>query len=578
VGNPLTKKPSHSEFKRQSASIQAALSGSARRYDSFKEFLLREVPTDKGKYSFAGHRVFEPIVDDLDAILARRQPDMQISLLKGAQIGASTIGIGVSAFLPSQVRANVGYFLPTDKFADRFDKTRFRPAIRKSPYLRGLMREGTYQGSALTGLKEFGSNFLYTLGLTSLGNAISIPLDACLYDEVDVLPEENMEWSDDRIAASDLRFRFYFSVGMLPGLGIDRFFQAGSQTLWVVKCPSCGKDGQVLEDLFPACVARVGEEWARVCVKCGAAYDVEAAGRWVDTYPDRRKDGLISYRVPQLIVPAIALSYIMARWEKAKLKRSKKAKFNCSALGRPDGGDAQPITDAVLTACRGDYAMTTARGPLPRFAGVDCGDTAHFACHERLPDGRKRFIYAEEMDSDEMVERINQLWDMLGLAGLVCDSKPLRVEARKIAYAHPREVWLQDFAEGDTKAEEKEHQGKVFQHLRVSREESLSDLVDLMVPEEGGEPQVLLPRKDADSPAILDVIDIHLKNLRKEKTINATGNTVDRFVRTAANHFAMAMNSSLQAEYLALGKLLGMGPIEYQSVEKRRFAGQVGAY
>lgn len=548
------------------------------RYGSFKEFLLAEVPTDKGKYSFAGHRVFEQIVDDLDAILSQRRPDMQVSILKGAQIGASTIGIGVSAFLPSQIECNVGYFLPTDVFAGRFDKTRFKPAIRKSVYLRSLMREGKVQGANVVGLKEFRGHFLYTLGLTAIANAISIPLDANLYDEVDVLPEENMEWSDDRIAASDLRFRFYFSVGMLPGLGIDTKFQEGSQTLWRVRCPACGKDGQVLEDLFPACVQRRNEEWARVCVKCGAAYDVERDGRWVDTYPERRKEGRVSYRVPQLIVPAIALSYVMARWEAAKKKRTKKAKFNCSTLARPDGGDAQPITDAVLQACRGDYTMTTAKGPLPRFAGVDCADTAHFACHERLPDGTKRFLYFEEMDSDEMVERTGQLWDMLGLSGLVCDSKPLRVEARKIAYAHPREVWLQDFAEGELKEEEAEHQGKKYQHLRVSREESLSDLVDLMAPEEGGAPQVLLPRKDADSPAILDVVDIHLKNLRKEKVIDARGNTVDRFVRQTANHFAMASNSSLLAEYLAVGKYLNAGPIEYRSVEKRRFAGHAGAW
>jgi len=523
------------------------------RYSSFFEFLTKEIYTDSGLYSFHNHRAFEQMVHDISETFSDGRQDVKLAALKGAQIGASTIGIGVSTFLPSQAEKNLGYFLPTEIFAKRFDKTRFKTTIRKNPFLQAAMREGKFKGSDIVGLKEFRGKFLYTLGLRNIENAISIPLDANIYDEVDVLPEENMEWSDDRIAASDLRFRFFFSVGMMPGLGVDAKFQEGSMTLWNVKCPACGKDDQILEELFPECIKRIDGRWERICIKCGKPYDVESAGRWVDTYPSRRKEGLISYRFPQLIFPAIALPYVMSRWEAAKKKKSKKAKFNCSCLAIPDAGSLMPITDAVLERCRGDYRVSIGKQINPYFAGVDCGDMAHFAAHGLLPDTRKQFFYFEEMDSDEMVERILYLWDALGLSGLVIDAKPLRVEARKIAYAHPKNVWLQDFSGEEPQEKEGEHEGKTFLRITVGRDASLDEFTDLFPTEEGKPGLILLPKKDAESPAILDVVDIHLKNLRKEKKTDARGNTFFQYLKNVPNHFGMAMSSSVLAEMLTEG-------------------------
>lgn len=546
-----------------------------KKYERFSDFLQREVYTDNGIYSFDRHQVFRQIVEDIDNVFLKNQEDVELSNLKGAQIGASTIGIGTSMYIPSQSGLDVGYFLPTDKFAERFDQTRFTPAIRKNTYLQELMREGKFKGANHKGLKEFRGHFLYTLGLFDIKNAISIPLDCNLYDEVDILPEENMEWSYDRIAASDIRFRYNFSVGMMPGLGIDAKYQDGCQYVWNVKCPACGKDNQVLEDLFPACIRKVNDRWERVCIRCGKPYDVETAGRWVAQYPNRIKEGKLSYRLPQLIVPAISLSYIMDQWDKATKKKSRKAKFNCSTLAKPDGGDMQPITEMVLNFNRGEHSLCYFRSANPVFAGVDCGDMAHFAAYERLTDSRKKWIWFEELDSDEMVQRIEELWTKLGITSLVCDSKPLRTEARRIAYAHPRKVWLQDFSGTELQEETAEHQGKQFQRVTVDRDDSLEEFCDLFLNE--AQPIMLLPTKGAEYPPILDTVDVHLKNLRKEKILDAKGNTIYRFLKGVANHFGMAMNSATIAEYLSIGKTLLAGPVEYQSVKHRRMR-QKGAY
>lgn len=219
----------------------------------------------------------------------------------------------------------------------------------------------------------------------------------------------------------------------------------------------------------------------------------------------------------------------------------------------PDGGDLQPITDQVLMRCRMEpYAMALAPGSLPRYSGTDCGDLVHYACHEVLPDGRRRYVYFEEMDSDSMVERIEHLDTTLGVVARVVDSKPLRTESRRLAYARPNATWLLDFSGDATEPEEHEdeHYGKVFYRATVGRDAALDDFTSAVAAEP---PLFLLPTNDAASAPILDLVDQHLKRLTKVRTEDARGNTVERYVTAVANHFGFAMLSSYLAEQLSGG-------------------------
>jgi hypothetical protein len=534
----------------------------------FKQFLLSEIGTDRGPYTFQDRISIEKMVDIIAPLLERRVPDAEVVIVKGAQTGVSTLAVGLGAFVPAQLQRNLGYYLPTQEFADRFGATRFSAAVRRSPLLSDMMRNAKVRGIDQKGLKQFGEHYLYTLGLESIISAISIPLDAMLYDEVDIIPKENMEWSDDRIAASDWRFRMYFCVPMFPGAGIDGLYRETSQRRWFVRCEACNR-WQELEESFPANVVLKDGHYVMVCGRCGSELD-RGCGDWVAARTDARSEG---FRLSQLAVPAVSMDYIMRRWEKAKDSKSKLAKFRCSALAIPDAGDMQPITDEVLRSASGDYDIEFGSMNGPRFAGVDTGDEVHFACHELLPDGRKRFIYFEEMDSDTCVERINRLWGLLKLSGLVCDSKPQRSVARGIADAHPGMVWLQDFADGELREKASEHHGREYVRVLVDREESLDDLADLFLAEPS---RILLPGLHSESKPVLAAVHSHLKALQKERIQDAKGNTVNKYKRAVANHFAMAMNSSITCEHLALGRRRDDGPVEYQSVSQRRFASRGG--
>ncbi|MEE9257462.1 MAG: phage terminase large subunit family protein, partial [bacterium] len=210
---------------------------------SLGAFLEAEIRCEGGPFTFEGRKALRGAVDHLSEILHLGLPERTASVLKGTQVGMTTVAIGLALYCVHVRRLNVGYFLPDQDFANRFADTRIRPAIRGSR-LAAAMRDGRYRGAAQKGLKEFpapgGSRFLYILGLADIGNAISIPLDVLIRDEVDDLPPENLAWSNDRLDASRLALTVNLAMGRSPGAGIQAMYEDGDRRVWRVPCIGCG--------------------------------------------------------------------------------------------------------------------------------------------------------------------------------------------------------------------------------------------------------------------------------------------------------------------------------------------------
>ena len=319
-------------------------------------FLASEMSTDKGVFTFEGREALSEPTAVLDEVLKNRTPDQTISVLKGAQVGMTTLAIGFAFYCVIVHRLNVGYFLPDQDFADRFDQTRVRPALR-GERIASIMREGKYRGASPKGLKEFpgrgGSRFLYILGLKDIGNAISIPLDVLVRDEVDDLPPDNLKWSNDRIDASPLALTLNLAVGRTPGAGIHAMYEGGDRRRWHVRCPACRKES-VMEENWPG-ILRAG---VLACPDCGGALD-RGAGRWeAECVKPRHR----SYCLSQLAVGAVRLDRITAKWAAAGLP-SEKARFRCSTLATPDAGDTQPISRELLRTLRDAAPYRLAEAP-----------------------------------------------------------------------------------------------------------------------------------------------------------------------------------------------------------------------
>jgi hypothetical protein len=530
--------------------LPAAQEARAARPSSLQRFLEEDVVTDNGPWSLAGHEPYHEILDTLTRIFVKRERDTTFSFLKAEQIAATTtIGLGVGLWAPSDLRMNVGYFLPTDVFAHKFGRTRLKNTIAKSEYLRSRAKDKDAVNQAT--LKEFEGKYLYILGLEEMTNAISIPMDVLINDEVDLLPQDNLEWSEGRISHSDVRVQLFFSAGYAPGAGIDLRYQDGSQHKYVIDCMnrSCRRKAICLEENFPECVGTIRGEWARVCPDCKKPLDIVKNGRWVATFPQRIKQKKLSYRLSQLSVGAIDLNGVMRRWEKASKKKSKLARFRCSVLALPDAGALQPISDVELNRMQsGDVKhLRCGRGEFPRFAGVDAGDTFHFVCYERLPNGQPHLVWVEEIDSDKALERISTLIGVLGIAQLVPDKKPLTTIARGLAYRFPDIVALQDFQNSSPlKVVEEEHERKTYRCVKVDRDESLDETTSDFTDQ-----QNFLRIPDIESDPVLAVFASHLKNLRKERTMDKKGRPLDMYLKGVSNHCGMALNSARIAEEIA---------------------------
>jgi hypothetical protein len=524
----------------------------AARPSTLQEFLETDITTETGAWTLEGHEPFGEIVELLDRVVRKRETDTEISVLAAEQVGKTMIAVGFALQLVADRGRNVGYFLPTDGFAHKFGRTRLKRLIAKSLYLANQLRDKDTVSQAT--LKEFNDHFLYILGLESMLSAISIPLDVLINDEVDMLPAENLEWSQGRVAHSDLRVTLNVSAGYAPGAGIDQRYQEGTQHKYLIDCPTrtCKRRAICLEENFPECMAMIRGKWQRVCPDCKTELDL-TSGEWVATHPERAKQKKYSFRISSLIVSARAADHIMKRWEKAKKRKSAMAKFRCAELAMPDAGAMQPITDAELGQMESkDVTLRFQRGEAPRYAGMDLGDLCHFYVFERQL-GRPRLVWLEEIDSDKAEARVAELIANLGIAQLVIDKKPLTTLARAIAYRFPRIVALQDFidsSEWPAVVDEK-HEANTYRCVKVHRDESLDDFTaeiadasrGLLIPAEKN-----LTREHAE---VLTVFKTHLKNLRKERTIDAKGRAIDRYLKKVANHFGMAGNSARIAELIA---------------------------
>ncbi|UCH11171.1 MAG: phage terminase large subunit family protein [Fidelibacterota bacterium] len=503
----------------------------------FRDFLKTHIRTDEGTYGFERHGPLKEI--------AQRLPEVpELWVLKGAQVGLSTLVIGWCLYLARIRGYNVGYALPTKIFARRFLKTRFREVTASSAHLKRTVR--TTENIGLMAVAEYGEErkqrtaYLYMLGMENISDAISIPLDALAFDEVDVLNQENMAWADDRIAASRFGQRLYFSVGMHPGLGIDAGYERTTQQVWVVRCPACRKDDQVLEELFPACVKRVDGKWQRICVGCGRPLDIQQAGRWVARHPGRDIEG---YRVPQLIIPGVSLGYIMGRWARAQQRRSLLAKFRSSTLALPDAGERQRITAERLTGVLADYPMKNQAEWT--VGGADVGDTCHVAFAD-LTGERLRFVRLEAVSSDRMVAEMSGMITAMGCRCFVIDAKPFRSEVRRLARRHPEVVVLQYFKDQGFGTGTETHEGYTYRTVSEAREDSLDSYCDLFDPEREG---VLFPRYLGGGDLMdSEVAAHHLKGSQKvDQMDQRLGKSVPRFRKGVDNHYLMACNNARKA-------------------------------
>lgn len=335
--------------------------------------------------------------------------------------------------------------------------------------------------------------------------------------------------------------------------------------------------------------------------------------------PERAKLRKWSIRVSQVAISALSLSQPVSRWQNAVADPEVMEVFYCDVLALPRNS-SQALTPEIIGRARAveePFDLHLSLKPGCRgFGGVDTGNRCWFFGREVESEFVKRALWAEQIPLGDLVRRAEVLFHKLSLGALFIDAHPAVDQARALTYrlnglegitwpsvADPDKeriefpgglVW-----DGPNKRWEnltcavvqftKASGGGIEQKIGKDPQAGFTkfypiiqcnrfDLINRAVQEFLGpqeqvtritadkqlieEPVMRMPRKEAASPPIVELLEAHL----------VTGSEKDeagQFVDECENHLLLANGYSALAELVA-----GHGPVKaafaYQAVERLR--------
>jgi hypothetical protein len=501
-------------------------------------------PLDFGRFAYQRELYGEWMAEDREAVF-----------VKATQVGVSTLAVRWALF-HADVHGRVClYTFPTDRDLADFSRQRIRPVIRASPHL--LER---IPGSAVdnVGQRQVGQRWLYCRGTQR--PVESIDADVVVSDEYDYSDQANIEASERRVtgpmSAGLLR---RVGVPTVPGYGVSAVYESSDQRVWSVKCGACSEWNPMRgAEAFAANVD--AEALAIVCRKCRRRLDVQSAGEWVATFPEREVRG---YHMPKLIVPGVRLDGLVANSRKTRPDQ-RQAFYNRDLASRTRLPSTGSSIDQIRACMRDDLR------PLPvlrsdRFAtmGVDVASTRalNVVIEEVLDGNTGRRVVVGEIEDGSEGPAFEQLCALMGRYGVTtaCIDRAERRFSEAFADAFPGQVYLVGYtpspgARGDVAAWQVDDPGRMvtlWRTLAIDATLERFRLGTVLLP-----PLEMLP---ADYPA-------HLGNAVRQNVEVAGGQVRADYVRLGPDDYLHAEVYCLAAIELAwrrlgLQRVLGTGPV-----------------
>lgn len=315
------------------------------------------------------------------------------------------------------------YVFPTFGQVADFSKTRIDAVMRESSHIKELMGY-----NPVTGKKKPGEDPTNNVGLRKVGMdswiffrsghtpkaGEGIDVDKVTFDEIDRMHPNVMIAFNETLTSSAFGWRRDISTPSLPGVGVNKSFQASDQQHWFMKCPHCNHWFTMIHD-FPRGIVELPKDskgrpnhdvhlshgWVRPtdtyayeCVKCQRLISDETRinGIWRPLYPERaidQRNGVRGYQISQLICPWISASDLMRKRADYALEQL----FENYVIGRPYLGDNVMVTRGDILRCV-DTSMTNPYD-LRRDGvalGTDWGNISWGIAGMNHPDGSGRII------------------------------------------------------------------------------------------------------------------------------------------------------------------------------------------
>ena len=480
---------------------------------------VRYCRTEKGDVlDFHDHSYLVDIYDD--------ESD-EIVIQKAAQTCLTTYGINYALYFCDTEQVAVIYTFPTSGDVSEFSRARVNPVIKATPYLRSRIDD-----IDSVELKQFGGSYLYFRGTWSERQAISIPADLLIHDEIDRSKLSVISMYRERLSHSKFKRIIQLSNPSIPEHGISALYARSDMKKWFITCPECGKE-QVMT--FPDSI-KMGTPYKDdiyyQCLFCKARLDneVRRTGRWKVTNPGSRLSG---YHVSQLMVTWITAEEIVEKFENERWKQT----FFNFVLGEPYAGENLPLKRTDMLECiQNDHIMwETGREGVRTYMGVDQGDDIHVTIWRK--EGNVSRLLKSVVVND--FSRLSNFMDSYKVTSCVIDALPNKHSARDFALQYPGRVWLCYYSDTQKKhVVWTEDEEKKEYSVTANRTETLDFLTD-----EYKRHNIILPKLTND----LEVFIKHHTALVKEKVENEDGTYVYRYMNSGADHFAHSANYAMLA-------------------------------
>lgn len=214
-------------FKDHIERLRSSLS--AHNANTICDFITTHTYLRGERFSFSGHTYQRTILED---------PSPNLVIIKSAQIGISEMSARLTVARAALINGfSSGYLLPSASAAKHFMQSRIQPLIDSSPYLRDMNSKDVSN----TAVIKLGDSYIWGKGCQVERQALSTPLDLCVFDEIDAADQEVMTLFESRIIHSPYKMTVKLSTPTIPNYGVSKAFDQSKRKFNFAKCGSCGE-------------------------------------------------------------------------------------------------------------------------------------------------------------------------------------------------------------------------------------------------------------------------------------------------------------------------------------------------
>lgn len=352
---------------------------------------------------------------------------------KAAQVGLTQTTTGKLLYFAMKHKITAIYTMPTQQQVEKYSTARFNKIVSASPeILKNLTKNNA-------SYKAIGDSSIYFSGTFNEQQAISIPSDINVHDELDFSKEDIRELYLERLAHSQWAFEWLFSTPTIPGFGIHSFWKQSDQRHWFVRCSGCGRWQRIRWDNHAKHnvreVRKYGRHvrWYYGCTKCDKELD-RRNGMWVVKRESKSQD-LHGYHIPQTIVPVMSAATLKKKERVAKKKGRYKVFVNFN-LGEAYSTGQMMITKELMRTRT--FPFENPYRTTKWFLGVDQGDLKHWVLSRMVQNVRVNVRWGVYDDWKDIVRLIREYNVVSG----IIDALPNKDNAKEVRDLFPGKIFL----------------------------------------------------------------------------------------------------------------------------------------